>query len=129
MAQATPIVINDGQATPVATTFAPESVTPGLSSFADRSAGITLGFRRLTISNTMANGKSTVNKARFTVALPVTQVISGVTSTAYTLRANLDVILPDGATDAQRKDLFAFLKNGLSHTLIQGALRDLDPLY
>lgn len=129
MAQAAALVINDGQATPVATTFAPESVTPGLSSFADRSAGIALGFRRVTVSNTMANGKSTVNKARFSVAVPVTQVISGVTTVAYTLRANLDIILPDGATDAQRKDLYAFLKNGLSNTLIQGALRDLDPLY
>jgi len=129
MAQAASITINDGQATPVATTFAPESVTPGLSSFADRSTGIALAFRRMRISNSFANGKSVVNRAKLSIELPVTQVISGVTSVAYTLRANVDIILPDGATTAQRNDLYAFLKNGLAHALITGACRDLDPLY
>lgn len=129
MAQASAITINDGQATPVAVTFNPEAVTPALSSFADRSAGIALGFRRLQVRNTFANGKSTVNRSKFSVAVPVTQVVNGVTSVAYTLRANVDIILPDGATDANRKDLYAFLKNGLAHSLVQGAMRDLDPLY
>lgn len=129
MAQAAAIVINDGQATPVATTFSPESVAPSLSTFADRSTGIALGYRRLRISNTFASGKSVVNRAKFSVELPVTQTVSGVVSVAYTLRANLDIALPDGATDAQRKDLFAFLKNGIANSLIQGALRDLDPVY
>ncbi len=129
MAQAAAITINDGQATPVATTFNPESVTPGLSSFADRSTGIALAFRRLKISNSFASGKSVVNRAKLDIEYPVTSVVNGVTSVAYTLRAKVDIILPDGATDAQRKDLYAFLKNGLAHTLVQGALRDLDPLY
>lgn len=129
MAQAASIVINDGQATPVATTFAPESVTPGLSSFADRTAGIALGFRRLRVSNSFANGKTVVNRSKLSVELPIVSTVNGVATVAYTLRANLDIILPDGATDAQRKDLYAFLKNALANTLVQGALRDLDPLY
>lgn len=129
MAQASAIVINDGQATPVATTFNPESVTPALSSFADRSTGIALAFRRLKISNSFASGKSVVNRAKLSIECPVTQVVAGVTSVAHTLRANIDIILPDGATDAQRKDLYAFCKNALAHSLVQGAMRDLDPLY
>lgn len=129
MAQATAISINDGAATPVAKTFNPESVTPALSVFADRTSGIAIAFPRLKVSNTFANGKSVVNRAKFQVELPVTTTLNGVTTTAYTLRANVDVILPDGSTDADRKHLFAFLTNGLNHTLVRGAVRDLDPLY
>lgn len=129
MAQAAALVINDGQATPVATTFNPESVTPGLSVFADRTAGIAMAFRRLKLSLAFAAGKTVVNRAKYSVEIPITNTVGGVTTIAYTLRANLDVILPDAATDAQRKDLYAFLKNGLANTLIQGMLRDLDPVY
>lgn len=129
MAQAAALVINDGQATPVATTFNPESVTPALSSFADRASGVAAAFRRIKISNSFANGKSKVNRARLSVEIPITSLVNGVTTVGMTLRANLDLIHPDGATDAQRKDLYAFLKNSLANSLIQGALRDLDPLY
>lgn len=129
MAQAAALVINDGQATPVAVTFNPETVSPSLSVFADRAAGIAMAFRRLKISLAFASGKSLVNRAKYSVEIPVTQTVAGVTTVAYTLRANLDVILPDAATDAQRKDLYAFLKNGLANSLIQGMLRDLDPVY
>lgn len=129
MAQAAAIVLNDGQATPVATTFSPESVSPGLSSFADRSAGIALGFRRIKVSTLFVGGKSRVNRAKVTIEIPTTAVVNGVATVAHTLRAGVDIIIPDGATVAQRYDLYAFLRNGLAHTLIQGALRDLDPLY
>lgn len=129
MAQAAALVINDGQATPVATTFNPETVTPSLSVFADRAAGVAMAFRRLKLGLSFASGKSVVNRAKYSVEIPVTQTVNGITTVAYTLRANLDVILPDAATDAQRKDLYAFLKNGLANSLIQGMLRDLDPVY
>lgn len=129
MANAAPITINDGQAAPVAVVFNPEAVSPALSTFTDRSSGIALGFRRISVSNKFAQGKSAVNRAKFAVEYPVTQTVAGVTTIAYTLRANLDVILPEGATDVERKNLVAFVTNGLSNTLIRGALRDLDPIY
>lgn len=129
MASAANITINDGQATPVAVTFAPESVTSDVASFVDRTAGVAIGFRRLTTSNRFARGASKVNRAKFAVEYPVTTTVNGITTVAYTLRANVDLILPDPATDAERKNLFAFLQNGLSNTLVRGALRDLDPIW
>jgi hypothetical protein len=100
-----------------------------MSAFADRSAGVAIGFRRLTVSNKFASGASKVNRAKYAVEYPVTTTVNGITTAAYTLRATVDVILPDGATVAERNNLFAFLQNGLSNTLIKGALRDLDPLF
>lgn len=129
MAQAAAIVINDGQATPVATTFSPEQVSPALSSFADRATGTALSFRRLKVSTTFASSKSKVNRSKFSLELPIVAVISTVPTLISTMRANVDIIIPDGATDAQRKDLYAFLRNALANTLVQSAMRDLDPLY
>lgn len=129
MPAAAAITINDGQATPVAVTFSPESVTSDVSSFADRTAGVAIGFRRLNVSNKFAKGTSKVNRAKMTIDYPVTALVNGVTTVAYTLRASVDVILPDQATDAERKNLYAFVRNGLAHAQVQGALRDLDPLY
>lgn len=129
MSQAAAITLNDGQATPVAVTFNPESVTPALSTFADRTSGIALGFRRLRFRNTFAKGNSSVNRAVFEVEYPVVATVNGVATLSYTLRGKVECILPDGTTDAERKNLFAFLKNGLANAAITGQLRDLDPMY
>ena len=129
MAAIAPITINDGQATPVAVTFNPENQTPGAFSFVDRAAGVAIGFRRISISNKFAQGGALVNRAKYAVEYPVTATVNGVTTQAYVLRANVDVILPVASTDTERKNLFAFLVNGLQNTLVRGAVRDLDPLY
>lgn len=129
MAAMAPISVNNGAATPVAVVFNPENQNSGVTTFADRTSGIALGFRRLTVSNKFASGSAVVNRAKYAVEVPVLQTVNGVTTLAYTLRANVDVILPDAATDAERKDLYAFLANGLSNALVRGALRDLDPIY
>ncbi len=129
MAAIAPITVNDGQATPVAVTFSPENQTTGAFSFVDRAAGVAVGFRRLNISNKFAKGTAAVNRAKFTVEYPVTSTVNGITTQAYVLRANVDVILPVASTDAERKNLYAFLSNGLQNALVRGAVRDLDPLY
>lgn len=129
MAAIAPITINDGQATPVAVTFNPENQTPSSFSFVDRASGVAIGFRRLSISNKFASGGALVNRAKYAIEYPITSTVNGVTTSAYVLRANVDVILPVASTDAERKNLFAFLVNGLQNTLVRGAVRDLDPLY
>jgi len=127
MSQAAPIVLNDGASSPV--TFSPERVTPESSVFADRSSGVSLRFRRLRVALSPATNTRSTNRASFEVTVPVTSVVNGVTSVAFTMRGKLEFILPDGSSDQDRKDLFAFMKNGLSDPLLIGNLRDLDPLF
>jgi hypothetical protein len=129
MAQAAPIVINDGKATPVATTFSPEEVSTAISTFVDRTAGVSAGYKRLTTGFKAARGNTRVNRGKYAIEMPVTQTVNGITSVAYILRANVDTIIPDQATVAERNDLFAFLYNGLNHSLIKGVVRDSDPTY
>lgn len=127
MAQAAAIVLADGQTTPVNTTFTPERVTPELSTFVDRLSGVAARFRRLSIRFLPSQAKT---KTSFTVACPVWGTLpSGAGGVIYTLRARVELELPDGSTDGERKDLYAFLYNGLNATLIKGSMRDLDPLY
>lgn len=130
MAQATSVVLKDGQTTPVNVTFSPERITPDLSVFTDRGTPAAIGYRRVKLSNRFAGGKSVVNRANMDIEYPVlaTDALGNI-SRAYVLRASVQLILPDRATDQERKNLYAFLLSALQETTLRGALRDLDPLY
>lgn len=130
MAQATSIVLADGQTTPVNTTFTPEQISPAYSAFVDRSTGVATRFRRLVVRYDPSKASRPYTKTTFDVSLPVYGTLpSGANGIIYTLRARGEYQLPDGCTDAERKDLLAFVKNGLANSLILGAVRDNDPLY
>lgn len=127
MAQAAAIVLADGQPTPVNVTFNPERVTPEVSVFADRTTGVSVKYPRLSLRFAQSGTKVL---AGFNVSYPVWGTLpSGAEGVLRTLRAKVSYELPDGCTDAERKNLHAFTKNGLAQTLIQGLMRDLDPLY
>lgn len=129
MAQAANIVLADGQATPVNVTFAVEDVKSGIATFADRSTGIASRFPRLTVRYKGASG-TTPAKTSFAVSMPIFGTLpSGAQGVIYTLRGSVNLDLPDGCTDAERKNFYAFIRNGLANTLVQGNMRDYDPLY
>jgi len=129
MAQAANIVLANGQATPANVTFSVEDVKSGIASFADRSSGVASRFARLTVRYAGPSaGKA--GKTVYSVSMPIYGVLpSGANGILYTLRGNVELQLPDGCTDAERKDLYAFVRNGLANTLVQGNMRDYDPLY
>jgi len=130
MAQATAITLADGQATPVNVTFNPEQVTPAMSSFVDRATGVAAYFRRFTVRFKPAGGGRKETQTQYSFSLPVSGTLpSGAPGVVRTLRARVIYDLPDGCTDGERKDLHAFVRNGLAHALVQGAMRDNDPLY
>lgn len=122
--------LNDGQATPVAHTFNPAgNLNPGGAIFEERTAGVAIGYLRVSTTLKPPSGSSKVYRANAKVELPVLQTVDGVQQVAYTLRANIEYLIPDQATDAQRKDLHGYALSVLGHSLTRGALRDLDPLY
>lgn len=124
------IVLNDGQATPVAVSFYPEQVTPAISTFVDRASGIATQYRRLSIRFDPSKSARADTRAELNVSIPVSGTLpSGATGILRTLRATMKFQLPDGCTDAERKDLFAFAKNALANALVTGVVRDYDPLY
>jgi hypothetical protein len=130
MATAANLVLADGQATPVNATFSVESITPQLSQFVDRASGVAAKYRRISVSYVPANVATKKTKAGLKISIPVWGILpSGSEGVLRTLRSNVELDEPDGCTDAERKDLFAFTVNALANTLVKGALRDNDPIY
>lgn len=128
------IVINDGATTPVAHTFKPISRDAnGVVHYADQSGGVPIGYARVTINvkqapATLAPGstaKSTVNRVRFKIEIPVLEVTSPSTGSgiqpaptvAYTTMASLEFVIPTRTAELDRKHILAYAKNLLSATL------------
>lgn len=130
MGQIASLSLNDGQAVPVSHTFSPAgNLTPGGAVFEERTAGVAIGYIKVKQTLAQPQGKSKVYRAKVAVELPVLQTVDGVQQVAYTLRANVEYLIPDQSTDAQRKDLHGYVLSCLTHSLTRAALRDLDPLY
>jgi hypothetical protein len=127
MSAIAPIVINDGQATPVAHTFAPVTIDPnGVAQWADRSSGISVGFPKLTYSLKNPSQGSSSYKLTAKVTLPVLEQTSPSTSSgiqpaptvAYNLIANIELVLPERSTLADRNNLIAYARNYLANVAV-----------
>lgn len=123
------LTINNGATTPVAKIFAPEAVAPTLSSFTERSAGVSAGFIRLSVGLSPASSKRASNRVDVSLDLPVLRTINGVSTVAYTARFKGYFVLPDQMTGAERADIAAFVANALDNTQVRAVIKDLDPLY
>lgn len=121
--------INNGAATPVAKSFAPERVAPENTVFTERSAAVSAGFTRLAIRYSAASAKRASNRVDVDLDLPVLTTVNGVSTVAYTGRFKGYFVLPDQMTAAERADMHAFVANGLNNAVIKGVIKDLDPLY
>lgn len=124
-----PLSINDGAATPVAKSFAPERVAPELSTFTERTAASSAGFLRLGVSYSAASSKRSTNRVDISFDYPVLQSVNGVNSVAYTARFKGQFVIPDVMTAAERANLQAFVANAMSNAAVKAVVKDLDPMY
>lgn len=132
------MTLADGQTTPANHTFAPVGIDgASVAKWADRSGGIALGFPAVSFSLRQPSKGSRSFRLTAKVVTPVLEVTSPSTSTgiqpaptlAYNLIANVDIVLPERSSVAQRKDLIAFLKNYLATTTIQNAVEQFEQVY
>lgn len=138
MAAIANIVINDGKSTPVAHTFAPVTIDQaGVAKWADRVGGISIGFPTISYSLKNPNQGSRAYKLVAKVSLPVLEQTSPSTATgiqpaptvAYNLLANIELVLPERSTLADRKDLFAFVKNALANAIFTNGVENFEAVY
>lgn len=123
------LIIENGEATPVAKSFNPERVAPELSTFTERSAAVSAGFTRLSVGYSPASSKRATNRVDVSVDYPVLQTVNGVSSVAFTGRFKGYFVIPDVMTSADRANMAAFVANSLDNPQIRGVVKDLDPLY
>lgn len=139
MAQRANISLSDGQATPVAHTFNPNSGdgnVPGVSviSYEDRSGGIAVGFPTVTISTRKPSKQNRNYKLSVSVVAPVLEVVSNSTvsgiapapQVAYSCIFRGEFVLPERSVIGSRKDLLAYVKNLMANAVVTSAVQDLE---
>lgn len=137
MSAIAPIIINDGQATPVAHTFNPTEAVPPTYRENGNSAVPAIGQAEIMASLRMAQGGNGINKAVITLKVPVLETISGSTvggmtpapEVAYYMTFKGEVLLPNRSTGAQRKDLRVLMKNLLDNAQIISLIDTLERPY
>lgn len=128
------IVINDGQATPVAHTFAPAKTVADMALLEDRAAGIYIGYNKLVLELKRPSGAAgkTANRnlhLKLRIETPKMEVVSNNTisgiapapTVSYRPMVELTCTFPERCTLQDRKDLQAYIKNVLSNAFVTDA--------
>lgn len=134
------LTLADGQATPVNHTFSPADIVNGVASYEDRSGGIAIGFPKVTVSVKAPTQKGAGNRNYRVIAkvtLPVLEQTSPSTATgiqpapivAYNLIGNVEIVLPERSTLAQRNDALAYVKNLLANAVFTNGVQNFERIY
>ena len=127
------IVINDGQATPMAHTFAPAKTQADYALLEDRTAGIYIGYNKLTFQLTRPTGDSRAASRNLKLSIKfetpklenvTNSTISGIApapTISYRPMVEMLVTFPERCSLQDRKDLQAYVKNVLSNAFVTDA--------
>lgn len=141
MAAIANIVINDGQGTPVAHTFAPAKTQADFAVLEDRSASVYIGFNKLTFALTRPSGnaKNATRNLKLSIKIetPKLEVVSNNTisgiapapTVSYRPVVELVATMPERCSLQDRKDLQAYIKNVLSNTFVTDAFEKFELPY
>lgn len=127
------IVINDGQGTPVAHTFAPAKTQADWALLEDRTAGIYIGYNKLTFNLLRPSGDSKAASRNLKLSIKIetpklenvtNSTISGIApapTISYRPTVELICTFPERCALQDRKDLQAYIKNVLSNSFVTDA--------
>lgn len=128
------VVINDGQAAPVAHTFSARGADMKLALWTDTSGGIGIGMGKITLSYVQQPASNGSYKVEARVTIPVMETISGsdggytpVPKVAFNLFSKIEFVVPNRASLQNRKDLLAYTKNLLAQAVMSDTIHDYNP--
>lgn len=128
--QAAAITVNDGSATPVAITFAPESVTPAQTVWVDRRKTARSLQPTITVGLSPASANRKTFRPTFGVIYPIEGLVNGIPAPVDVARyENGKSVIPESMSLQDRKHFHAFIANGMNNTTIKAVFVDLDPTY
>lgn len=123
------LTINDGQATPVAHTFSVGTTDGAVAKFLDKVSGVPAGFTKLTHEIREAKSASGAHSVIVSFEAPITAVVNGVTTRVRVSSAQVRLNFAQDSTDAERKDLVAYVINTLSNATVKPTLYNIEPFY
>jgi hypothetical protein len=129
------VVLNDAQGTPVAHTFAPAKTQSDFALLEDRSAGLYIGYNKLTFKLTRPQGAQAQKTSNRNLTLEIkvetpkmetvsNNTVSGIApapTVSYRPVATLNVTLPDRCSLQDRKDLQKYVLQLLSNSFVTDA--------
>ena len=129
MATFADIVLNDGQATPVAKTYKVKLNDMQATVWEERSSGIPIGYA---IVRVQTKDTPTVRKISLSVAVPTLEAVAGANPSgftpapkvAYVHRFNGEFIMPLRGSTQERKNVKAFAANLLSNATLTAVIVD-----
>jgi len=135
------IVINDGQGTPVAHTFAPAKTQADWALLEDRTSGIYIGYNKLTFKLDRPSGDSRQATRNLKLSIKIetpklenvtNSTVSGVApapTISYRPVVELTCTFPERCSLQDRKDLQAYIKNVLSNSFVTDAFEKFELPY
>lgn len=135
MGNFTTIVVPDAAATPVNHTFSPVRIDGDTATWLEKSASVASGFWTLisTLRAPLAGQKEKVYRETLKLAIPVTAIetINGVSKTTllYTMRANVEFVIPADSSLQNRKDLRKLTVGILNDASTVAQVESLDNMY
>lgn len=135
------IVLNDAQGTPVAHTFAPAKTVADAAVLEDRSAGLYIGFNKLTFSLQRPQGAAKTSNRSLKLAVRIetpkmevtsNNTISGIApapTVSYRPQAELLFTFPDRCSLQDRKDLQKYVLQLLSNSYVTSAVESFELPY
>jgi len=124
------IVLANGADTPANKTFTYNLEVP-VADWSDKAGGISIGEAHITISMSRPTANRKTHKVSWKLWTPILEVISGdaggytpAPKVAYTCLAEGHFTCPDRSTLADRKDIFAFVKNLHANAMFKAMVVD-----
>jgi hypothetical protein len=98
----------------------------GYQSWAEKTAAVYSQYIRAFTRMSVATAKRLTNRSEFGIQNPVVRTVNSVPTVVGTIRITTTMVAPVDATQTEINDSWAFHKNGLANSLVQGQMRDGD---
>lgn len=123
------IVIADGAATPVNRTFSPKAIEDGILARFAEASGIPAVRNYLDVSVRPPVNSSGMYRVRYTIGVPASQVVNGVTLKHHENRFTGEFLIHESSTALEIDHLFAFNKNLQANVSFIEAVKTLTPYW
>lgn len=134
MPQQAAIAVADGKATPATHTFAAFGVGTAskqgeyVATWMNRSSSALTGGAESILSYCRPRKADGGYSLRTVLAIPITEVVGGVSAVTRTLKGTFSFDIPANATLAERTDLRALVVNTINHSQILTAVVNAEPI-
>lgn len=125
----TNIVINDGESTPVAHTFAPVTTNGSIAKLASRTGSIPQNWEQMTVDVKQASSAEGAHQVRIGVGDPVEATVNGTVVQDHLSSFEIKFNLSQKSTLQERKNLLKLAYNALANATIVTVVENIEPIY